>query len=50
LKIAYMEANRAYLTADPAAADPPALFAHVHKAVMAMTREHIHHFGAEGRA
>ncbi len=50
LKIAYMEANRAYLTADPAAADPPKLFAHVREAVMEMTRQHIRMFGSEGRA
>ena len=50
LKIAYMEANREYLTADPAAADPPKLFDHVRGAVMEMTRQHIRLFGAEGRA
>lgn len=50
LKIAFMEANRAYLTEHPDAADPPALFAHVREAVMEMTRTHIRLFGAEGRA
>jgi fructose-bisphosphate aldolase class II len=50
LKLAYMQANRAYLTADPEAADPPTLFAHVRAAVMEMTRQHIRFFGAEGRA
>jgi fructose-bisphosphate aldolase class II len=50
LKMAYMEANREYLMANPTAADPPRLFAHVREAVMRMTREHIHMFGAEGRA
>jgi fructose-bisphosphate aldolase, class II len=50
LKIAYMEASRAYLTANPTAADPPTLFAHVREAVMEMTREHIRMFGSEGRA
>jgi fructose-bisphosphate aldolase class II len=50
LKIAYMEANRAYLTEHPDAADPPKLFAHVREAVMEMTRQHIRLFGAEGRA
>jgi fructose-bisphosphate aldolase, class II len=50
LKIAYMEANRAYLTENPTAADPPRLFAHVREAVMEMTREHIRMFGSEGRA
>jgi fructose-bisphosphate aldolase class II len=50
LKIAYMEANRAYLTENPTAADPPKLFAHVREAVMEMTRMHIRLFGSEGRA
>ncbi len=50
LKIAFMEANRAYLTEHPDAADPPTLFAHVREAVMDMTRRHIRMFGAEGRA
>jgi fructose-bisphosphate aldolase class II len=50
LKIAYMEANRDYLTADPAAADPPKLFRYVRERVMAMATEHIRMFGAEGRA
>ncbi len=50
LKIAFMEANRAYLTEHPDAADPPALFAHVREAVMEMTRTHIRLFGAEGKA
>jgi len=50
LKIAYMEANRAYLTENPTAADPPKLFAHVREVVMEMTRTHIRLFGAEGRA
>jgi fructose-bisphosphate aldolase class II len=50
LKIAYMEAHREYLTANPTAADPPNLFVHVREAVMRMTREHISLFGAEGRA
>jgi fructose-bisphosphate aldolase class II len=50
LKIAYMEANRDYLTEHPDAADPPKLFAHVREAVMEMTRGHIRMFGSEGRA
>jgi fructose-bisphosphate aldolase class II len=49
LKIAYMVANRDYLTADPSAADPPKLFEHVRRAVMEMTRQHIGLFGSEGR-
>ena len=50
LKIAYMEANRRYLTENPGAADPPKLFGYVREAVMAMTAEHIRMFGAEGKA
>lgn len=50
LKMAYMEANRAYLGAHPDAADPPTLFEHVRGAVMEMTREHIRLFGSAGRA
>jgi fructose-bisphosphate aldolase, class II len=50
LKIAYMEANRSYLTENPTATDPPRLFGHVREAVMEMTREHIRMFGSEGRA
>jgi fructose-bisphosphate aldolase class II len=50
LKIAYMESNRAYLTENPDAADPPKLFASVRAAVMEMTRAHIRMFGSEGRA
>ncbi len=50
LKIAFMEANRAYLAEHPDAADPPALFAHVREAVMEMARTHIRLFGAVGKA
>jgi fructose-bisphosphate aldolase class II len=50
LKMAYMEANRRYLTDDPNAADPPKLFAYVREAVMEMVAEHIRMFGSEGRA
>ena len=50
LKIAYMSANRSYLTEHPDAADPPRLFGYVREAVMAMAREHIRMFGSEGRA
>jgi fructose-bisphosphate aldolase class II len=50
LKIAYMEANRRFLTDHPDAANPPKLFAYVREAVMAMTTEHIESFGAAGAA
>ena len=50
LKMAYIEASRAYLDEHPDAADPPRLFAYVREAVMEMTRAHIRMFGAEGRA
>ena len=50
LKIAYMEANRTFLSEKPTAADPPKLFAFVRAAVMEMARQHIRMFGSEGRA
>lgn len=50
LKIAYMEANRSFLSEDPTAADPPKLFAFVRGAVMEMARQHIRMFGSEGRS
>lgn len=50
LKVTYMQANREYLAADPEAADPPRLFAHVRARIIAMTTEFIHMFGADGRA
>ncbi len=50
LKVAYMQAHREYLTADPEAADPPKLFEHVRERVMAITIDHIRMFGADGRA
>ncbi|MEA2026149.1 MAG: class II fructose-bisphosphate aldolase, partial [Chloroflexota bacterium] len=50
LKVAYMQANREYLAADPEAGDPPRLFAHVRARIMAMTTEYIRMFGADGRA
>jgi fructose-bisphosphate aldolase class II len=49
LKIAFMEANREYLTEHPDAADPPKLFGHVRDRVMAMTAEQIRLFGSAGR-
>jgi fructose-bisphosphate aldolase class II len=50
LKVAYMDANRRYLTENPAASDPPRLFAYVRAAVMEMTRGYIDLFGSAGRA
>ncbi len=50
LKIAYMDANRRFLTENPAAADPPTLFRYVRAAVMEMTRGYIDLFGSAGRA
>ena len=50
LKLAYMDADREFLTAHPEAADPPRLFDHVRMAVTEMARQHIRMFGAEGRA
>jgi fructose-bisphosphate aldolase, class II len=50
LKIAFMEANRRYLTENSEAADPPMLLAYVREAVMEMTRQHIRMFGSAGQA
>ena len=50
LKLAYIDANRRYLTEHPDAGDPPSLFRFVREAVMDMAREHIRMFGSEGRA
>jgi fructose-bisphosphate aldolase class II len=50
LKLAYIDANRRYLSEHPDAGDPPSLFRYVREAVMEMTREHIRLFGSEGKA
>ena len=50
LKIAYVDAHREYLDANPAKKDPPSMQRHVREAVKAMAEEHIRIFGSAGRA
>jgi ketose-bisphosphate aldolase len=50
LKIAFVDAHREYLDANPAKKDPPSLFAHVRDAVTAMADAHIRLFGSVGKA
>ena len=50
LKIAYVDAHRDYLDANPTKKDPPSLQRHVRDAVKAMAEEHIRIFGSTGRA
>jgi fructose-bisphosphate aldolase class II len=50
LKIAFIDAHREYLDANPAKKDPPSLFAHVRDAVTAMADAHIRLFGSVGKA
>jgi ketose-bisphosphate aldolase len=50
LKIAFIDAHREYLDANPGKHDPPSLFAHVRAAVKEMAEYHIRTFGSAGRA
>jgi len=50
LKIAYIDAHRGFLTANPTNNDPPSLFKHVRAAVKKMASEHILLFGSAGKA
>ena len=50
LKIAFVDAHRDYLDANPGKHDPPALFSHVRAAVKEMAEYHIRTFGSAGRA
>jgi len=50
LKIAYVDAHREYLDANPGKHDPPKLLAHVREAVKTMAEDHIRIFGSAGRA
>jgi ketose-bisphosphate aldolase len=50
LKIAFVDAHREYLEANPGKHDPPALLAHVRAAVKQMAEHHIGMFGSAGRA
>jgi fructose-bisphosphate aldolase class II len=50
LKIAFVDAHREYLDANPGKHDPPSLLQHVRSAVKAMAERHIRIFGSAGRA
>ena len=50
LKIAFVDAHREYLDANPGKHDPPALLKHVRSAVKQMAEEHIRIFGSAGKA
>jgi ketose-bisphosphate aldolase len=50
LKIAFVDAHREYLEANPGKHDPPSLLKHVRTAVKQMAEYHIGMFGSAGRA
>jgi fructose-bisphosphate aldolase class II len=50
LKIAFVDAHREYLDANPGKHDPPGLLKHVRTAVKAMAERHIRMFGSAGKA
>jgi fructose-bisphosphate aldolase class II len=50
LKIAFVDAHREYLDANPGKHDPPSLLGHVRTAVKEMAEYHIRTFGSAGRA
>lgn len=50
LKVAFVDAHRAYLDENPGRHDPPALLGHVREAVKAMAADHIRIFGSAGKA
>lgn len=50
LRIAFVDAHREYLDANPGKHDPPALLRHVREAVKDMAEYHIRAFGSAGRA
>ncbi len=50
LKIAFVDAHREYLDANPGKHDPPSLLHHVRAAVKQMAEYHIGMFGSAGRA
>jgi fructose-bisphosphate aldolase class II len=50
LKIAFVDAHREYLEANPGKHDPSSMLAHVRAAVKAMAARHISMFGSAGRA
>ena len=50
LKIAFVDAHREYLDANPDKHDPPSMFSHVRESVKKMAEYHIGMFGSAGRA
>src|ERR1700750_2277832 len=50
LKIAFVDAHREYLDANPGKHDPPSMLSHVREAVKQMAEYHIGMFGSAGRA
>jgi ketose-bisphosphate aldolase len=50
LKIAFVDAHRDYLEANPGKHDPPSMLGHVHAAVKQMAMDHIAMFGSAGKA
>jgi tagatose 1,6-diphosphate aldolase GatY/KbaY len=50
LKIAFVDAHREYLEANPGRHDPPSMLSHVREAVKQMAEYHISLFGSAGRA
>jgi ketose-bisphosphate aldolase len=50
LKIAFVDAHREYLDANPGKHDPPSMLAHVREAVKGMAEHHIAMFGSAGKA
>ena len=50
LKIAFVDAHREYLDANPGKHDPPSMLRHVRAAVKEMAEYHIGMFGSAGRA
>jgi ketose-bisphosphate aldolase len=50
LKIAFVDAHREYLEANPGKHDPPSLLRHVREAVKDMAERHIRIFGSAGQA
>ena len=50
LKIAFVDAHREYLAANPGKHDPPSLLKHVRAAVKDMAERHIRMFGSAGKA
>jgi ketose-bisphosphate aldolase len=50
LKIAFVDAHRDYLEANPGKHDPPSMLKHVHAAVKQMATYHIAMFGSAGKA